>query len=148
MKLRKKRIIIVITVLIFLACAGFLIKTALNEGAQFFYSPSEVKEGKAPQHKTIRIGGLVESGSLKRAQDGITASFSITDTAERINVRYKGILPDLFKEGKGAIVIGTLDGQEMSATEVLAKHDENYMPPQAQQAVDAAHQNKVSKPQY
>ena len=142
MKARQKRVIIVVVALALLVGAGVLIKTALNEGAQFFYSPTDVRAGKAPPGKTIRVGGLVEAGSLKREADAVTMRFSITDTAEHVLVRYKGILPDLFKEGKGAIVIGTLTPDGFVATEVLAKHDENYMPPEAQKAVDDAHKGR------
>jgi cytochrome c-type biogenesis protein CcmE len=100
-------------------------------------TPSEVAAGKAPQGKAFRIGGMVKDGSLRR--DNLTVHFLITDTAKDIPVAYTGILPDLFKEGKGAVVQGRFgtDGQ-FTATEVLAKHDENYMPPEAQHAVEQA----------
>src|SRR5574337_2079942 len=117
-----------------------LILSAFQENLVFFHTPTEVAEGKAPSGRSFRIGGLVETGSIKRAADGVTVNFVVTDTAKSIPVSYKGPLPDLFKEGKGAVVQGKLglDGTFI-ASEVLAKHDENYMPPEAQHAVEQAH---------
>ena len=110
---------------------------ALDSNIALYVTPSEVAAGKAPKDKAFRIGGMVKEGSIKRVNT--TVSFVVTDTAREIPVTYTGILPDLFKEGKGAVVQGRLgpDGQ-FTATEVLAKHDENYMPPAAQHAVDQA----------
>jgi cytochrome c-type biogenesis protein CcmE len=105
----------------------------------FFYSPTQVANKEAPQGKSFRIGGLVEQGSLKRGSDGLTVTFNVTDTAKVIPVTYSGILPDLFKEGKGVVAQGRLqpDGT-FKAHEVLAKHDENYMPPEAAHALEQA----------
>ena len=113
---------------------------ALNSNIAFFVTPTEVVEGKAPQNKAFRIGGMVKEGSIRR--DNLTVHFTITDTAKEVPVLYTGILPDLFKEGKGAVAQGRInpDGT-FAATEVLAKHDENYMPPEAQHAIDKA--NKI-----
>jgi cytochrome c-type biogenesis protein CcmE len=114
-----------------------LVMNALNSNIAFFVTPTEVSEGKAPQNKAFRIGGMVKEGSIRR--DNLTVHFTITDTAREVPVAYTGILPDLFKEGKGAVVQGRIapDGR-FTATEVLAKHDENYMPPEAQHALDVA----------
>ncbi|MBO4329539.1 MAG: cytochrome c maturation protein CcmE, partial [Rhodocyclaceae bacterium] len=112
---------------------------AFRDNIVFFHTPTEVAEGRAPQGRTFRIGGMVEAGSVRRDADGVTVYFAITDMAHKVPVRYQRALPDLFKEGKGAVVQGKLgeDGVFL-ASEVLAKHDENYMPPEAQHALDAA----------
>jgi cytochrome c-type biogenesis protein CcmE len=112
--------------------------TAFQQNLVFFHTPSEVVEGKAPTGKTFRVGGMVEDGSIAREADGLTVRFAITDTAQAIPVTYRGTLPDLFKEGKGAVVQGKLEDGVFRATEVLAKHDENYMPPEAAHAVEQA----------
>lgn len=140
MKARHKRLTLILAGLALLGGAVALILSAFQDNLVFFHTPTEVAEGKAPTGRSFRIGGLVEGGSIKRAADGITVNFVVTDTAKSILVSYKGPLPDLFKEGKGAVVQGKLgpDGVFM-ASEVLAKHDENYMPPEAQHAVDQAH---------
>ena len=140
MKARHKRFTLILAGLAILGGAVALILSAFQENLVFFHTPTEVAAGKAPSGRTFRIGGLVEGGSIKRAADGITVNFVVTDTAKSIPVSYKGPLPDLFKEGKGAVVQGKLgpDGVFV-ASEVLAKHDENYMPPEAQHAVDQAH---------
>lgn len=140
MKPRHKRLTLIVAGLVLLGGAVALILSAFQDNLVFFHTPSEVAEGKVPTGRSFRIGGLVESGSLQRAADGITVNFVVTDTAKRIPVSFKGPLPDLFKEGKGAVVQGKLgpDGT-FQASEVLAKHDENYMPPEAQHALDQAH---------
>ncbi|MBL8448104.1 MAG: cytochrome c maturation protein CcmE [Zoogloeaceae bacterium] len=140
MKSRHKRLTLIVAGLALLGGAVALILSAFQENLVFFHTPTEVAEGKAPTGRAFRIGGLVEGGSIQRAADGITVNFIVTDTAKRIPVSYKGPLPDLFKEGKGAVVQGKLgpDGTFL-ASEVLAKHDENYMPPEAQHALDQAH---------
>lgn len=139
MKPRSKRLMLLGGAVALLVGAVALVLTAFQENLVFFHTPTEVAEGKAPSGRTFRIGGLVEPGSIKRAADGLTVQFAITDTAKVIPVTYKGSLPDLFSEGKGAVVQGKMgpDGQ-FTASEVLAKHDENYMPPEAQHAVDQA----------
>ena len=137
MKPRHKRAAIIVGGLAAVGIAAALVLNALNSNIALYVTPSEVAAGKAPQGQAFRIGGMVKEGSLKR--DSLAVNFVITDTAKDIPVAYTGILPDLFKEGKGAVIQGRLnpDGQ-FKATEVLAKHDENYMPPEAQHAVDQA----------
>ena len=139
MKTRHKRLLLIAAGLVILGLVAALVLNAFQSNLVFFFSPSQVAAGEAPKGKSFRIGGLVKESSLRREADGVTLAFVITDTAHDIPVRYKGILPDLFKEGKGAVAQGKLgaDGQ-FTASEVLAKHDENYMPPQAQHAVDQA----------
>jgi cytochrome c-type biogenesis protein CcmE len=141
MKARHKRLALVVGGVAVLAIAATLVLSGLKDNIVFFYSPTDVLEGKVPQGRSFRIGGMVEVGSLKRQEDGVTVAFAVTDTAKVVPVRYKGILPDLFKEGKGVVAQGKLDANGVfTAEEVLAKHDENYMPPEAQSAVDKAHQ--------
>ena len=138
MKARSKRLMLVGGGVALLFAAVALVLSAFQQNLVFFHTPTEVSEGKAPTGKTFRIGGMVEDGSIQREADGVTVSFAITDTARVIPVTYKGTLPDLFKEGKGAVVQGKLEGGVFRATEVLAKHDENYMPPEAAHAVEQA----------
>ena len=140
MKPRQKRLALIVGGLAVLGVASWLVLSAFQENLVFFYSPSQVANNEAPQGKAFRIGGLVEAGSVKRQPDGVTVRFNVTDTAKVIPVMYKGILPDLFKEGKGVVAQGRLgaDGT-FTAREVLAKHDENYMPPEAAHAVEQAH---------
>ena len=137
MKPRQKRIALIAGGLASLGAAAALTLNALDCNIALYVTPSEVAAGKAPQGKAFRIGGLVKDGSVKRQE--LTVNFIITDTAKDIPVAYTGILPDLFREGKGAVVQGKLgpDGK-FAATEVLAKHDENYMPPEAKHAVEQA----------
>ena len=129
-----------------IAIAAALVLNAFQGNVVFFFSPSQVASKEAPLEKTFRIGGMVESGSLKRQADGLTVQFMVTDTAKSLPVVYKGILPDLFKEGKGVVAQGRLgpDGA-FHATEVLAKHDENYMPPEAAHALSKAQADKAAK---
>jgi cytochrome c-type biogenesis protein CcmE len=135
MKPRQKRIALIAGGLASLALAAALTLNALDSNIALYVTPSEVAAGKAPQGKAFRIGGLVKEGTIKR--DNMTVRFVVTDTAKEIPVAYTGILPDLFKEGKGAVIQGKLGNDGVfAATEVLAKHDENYMPPEAQHAVD------------
>jgi len=137
MKPRQKRIALIVGGLVSLGIAAALALNALDSNIALYVTPSEVAAGKAPQGKAFRIGGLVKEGSVKR-QD-MTVRFVITDTAKEIPVTYTGILPDLFRDGKGAVVQGRLGGDGVfAATEVLAKHDENYMPPEAKHAIDQA----------
>ena len=136
---RQKRFVLAGVVLGGAAVAVALVLNAFNSNLVFFYSPSDVAEHKAPQGRTFRLGGLVETGSVKRQADGVTVRFAVTDTAKTLPVEYRGILPDLFKEGKGVVAQGKLEGDTFRAQEVLAKHDENYMPPEAADAVERAH---------
>ncbi|MDH6525485.1 cytochrome c maturation protein CcmE [Polynucleobacter sphagniphilus] len=140
MKPRHKRALLILGALGALAIAAVLILNALNSNIALYVTPSEVAAGKAPQGQAFRIGGLVKAGSLRR--DELVVHFVITDLMKEIPVSYKGILPDLFKEGKGAVVQGKLDADgQFVATEVLAKHDENYMPPEAKHALEQAQKN-------
>ncbi|NWG30322.1 MAG: cytochrome c maturation protein CcmE [Rhodocyclaceae bacterium] len=147
MKPRQKRIALIVGGLAALGLAAAFVLNALDSNIAFYITPSEIAAGKAPQNKTFRVGGMVKEGSLTR--DNLTVSFVITDTARDVKVTYTGILPDLFKEGKGAVAQGRLnpDGS-FTATEVLAKHDENYMPPEAGHAIEQAQkaQQTVAKP--
>jgi cytochrome c-type biogenesis protein CcmE len=127
-----------------LGVAVALVLNAFQSNLVFFFTPSQVIAKEAPLSRPFRIGGLVEQGSLKRDRDSLTVHFRVTDTAQTIPVTYTGLLPDLFKEGKGVVAQGKLgpDGS-FHATEVLAKHDENYMPPAAKDAIDQAHKAKA-----
>ncbi len=138
MKPRQKRLVIAAGIVAAVGVAAALVLNAFQSNLVFFYSPSQIASHEAPSARTFRLGGLVEKGTLKR--DGTTASFIVTDTAKSIQVRYDGILPDLFKEGKGVVAQGQLKGDVFVAREVLAKHDENYMPPEAAEALKRAQQ--------
>ncbi len=128
-----------------LAIAAGLVLNAFQSNLVFFFSPSQVAANEAPQGKAFRIGGMVEAGSVKRADDGLTVHFLVTDTAKTIPVVFTGILPDLFKEGKGVVAQGRLGADGVfAATEVLAKHDENYMPPEAAHAIEQAQKAQKS----
>ena len=136
MKTRHKRVVLALGGLAAVGTITALVLNAFESNLVFFYSPSQVVAQEAPKQRTFRIGGLVEEGSVKR--DGVQVSFVITDTAKTVPVRYQGILPDLFKEGKGVVAQGQLQGDVFVAREVLAKHDENYMPPEAAEAMKRA----------
>ena len=149
MKARTKRLIYAAGGLACVAAAAGLVLTAFQKNLVFFFTPTQVVAKEAPVGKTFRIGGMVETGSLRRDPDGLGARFVVTDTAKSIPVSYRGVLPDLFKEGKGVVTQGKLDASgEFHADEVLAKHDENYMPPEAKHAVEQAQKaaNTVVKP--
>jgi len=137
MKPRNKRFVLIAAGLAVLGVAAALILSAFQQNLVFFFSPSDIAANKAPAERTFRVGGMVESGSVKR--DGVQVRFIVTDTANTVPVVYKGILPDLFREGKGVVAQGKLgtDGV-FHASEVLAKHDENYMPPDAAHALEQA----------
>ena len=139
MKPRHKRIALIAGALAALGIAATLILNAFQSNLVFFFTPSQVIAHEVPQGKSFRIGGMVEEGSLKRQPDGVTVRFMVTDTVKSVPVAYKGILPDLFREGKGVVAQGKLDADGVfAAAEVLAKHDENYMPPEAADAVERA----------
>ncbi len=146
MKPRHRRLAAVVGGLALLAVAAALVLNAFQSNLVFFFSPTQVAAKEAPLDKTFRIGGMVLEGSLKRRADGLTVDFVVTDTAKDIPVTYTGILPDLFKEGKGVVTQGRLgpDGV-FRASEVLAKHDENYMPPEAADALKKAHNEGAAK---
>ena len=141
---RQTRFALIAGGVLVLAAAAAFVLNAFQNNLVFFFTPTQVLNGEAPQNKTFRIGGLVKVGSLQR--NGTDVSFVVTDTAQEIAVRYSGLLPDLFKEGKGVVAQGRLDAQGLlTATEVLAKHDENYMPPEAQHALDKAAQARAAQ---
>ncbi|MCX7275199.1 MAG: cytochrome c maturation protein CcmE [Burkholderiales bacterium] len=139
MKPRHRRMMWILGGVSALAVAVGLVLNAFQSNLVFFFTPTQIAAGEAPQGKTFRIGGLVENGSLRREADGTQISFRVTDNARTIQVAYKGILPDLFKEGRGVVAQGQVqpDGS-FRASEVLAKHDENYMPPEAAEALKRA----------
>lgn len=139
MKPRHKRFVFIGLGLLALGVATVLVLNAFQSNLVFFFTPTQVASGEVPQGQSFRIGGMIEDGSLVRDSDGLTVHFVVTDTAKRVPVTYRGILPDLFKEGKGAVAQGQLgaDGTFV-ASEVLAKHDENYMPPEAAEALAKA----------
>lgn len=147
MKPRQKRMLWVLAGVALVGLAVTLVLRALDANVMFFYSPSQVRAGEVPEGAAFRIGGLMEEGSLQRSADGLQVQFVVTDQAQRVPVRYQGLLPDLFKEGKGVVASGRLQGDGVfAATEVLAKHDENYMPPEAAKALEDAAQSMKAQP--
>lgn len=147
MKPRQKRLLWVLAGVALVGLAVTLVLRALDANVMFFYSPSQVHAGEAPQAAAFRVGGLVEDGSLQRSADGLQVQFMVTDQAQRVPVRYQGLLPDLFREGKGVVVSGKLQANGLfEASEVLAKHDENYMPPEAAKALEDAARTTKEQP--
>ena len=146
MKPRHQRMIAIAAGVALVAVAAALVLNAFQGNVVFFFTPTQVAAKEAPVERTFRVGGMVEKGSLKRRADGLTVDFVVTDTAKTIPVVYSGLLPDLFKEGKGVVAQGKLgpDGA-FHASEVLAKHDENYMPPEAAHALSKAEAEKAAK---
>lgn len=144
MKGRHRRFLWIGAGVVLLGVAATLVLNAFQSNLVFFFTPTQVAQKEAPQGRPFRIGGLVENGSLKRTPNSVDVSFVVTDTAMRVPVVYSGLLPDLFKEGKGVVAQGTLmpDGT-FHATEVLAKHDENYMPPAAAAALESAKKGQM-----
>ena len=142
---RTRRAVAIVAGLATLGVAVLLVLNAFQSNLVFFFSPSQIAANEAPRDRSFRIGGLVEEGSLKRDGSSLTVKFVVTDMAQRVPVSYTGKLPDLFKEGKGAVVQGRLGADGLfTASEVLAKHDENYMPPEAQHAVEQAQRAQTS----
>lgn len=139
MKPRHKRLTLALVGVAGLGLAVWFVLSAFQQNLVFFFTPTQVQAGEAPAQRSFRVGGMVEEGSIQRHGDGMTYSFVVTDMAQRVSVQYKGLLPDLFKEGKGVVAQGKLrtDGTFL-ADEVLAKHDENYMPPEAAYALKQA----------
>jgi cytochrome c-type biogenesis protein CcmE len=139
MKPRHKRFAMIAGGLAALAIAAAFVLSAFRENLVFFFTPTQIVANEVPQDRAFRVGGMVEAGSVKRLPDGVTVQFMVTDTAKSVKVIYRGILPDLFREGKGVVTQGKLapDGTFV-ASEVLAKHDENYMPPAAADAIKQA----------
>jgi cytochrome c-type biogenesis protein CcmE len=146
MKARQKRFFFLIGGMAALGITIALVLTAMEGNLSYFFSPSEVADGKAPLDRNFRLGGLVETGSLKRTGTDLTVTFVVTDEKNRVPVEYTGILPDLFKEGQGMIAQGRMgSGGIFMADEVLAKHDENYMPPEVAAALAKAHEEGSAK---
>ena len=145
MKQRHKRGVFIFACLAAIGLAAWLVLGAFRNNLVFFFSPTQIATKEAPVGKTFRIGGLVQDGTLKRDTDGLTVRFTVTDTANTIPVVYKGILPDLFKEGRGCVAQGHVEPDgTFYADQIMAKHDENYMPPEAARALDQAKDmNKV-----
>ncbi|MEO6031828.1 MAG: cytochrome c maturation protein CcmE [Burkholderiaceae bacterium] len=139
MKSRTKRGLIILGGLAVVGAAGALVLNAFQDNLVFFFSPSQIAANEAPRHHHFRLGGLVEEDSVKRSSGGLTVQFVITDRAQRTPVSYTGLLPDMFREGKGVVAQGKLDGNGVfHADQVLAKHDENYMPKEAAEALKNA----------
>ncbi len=146
MKPRKKRLLILLIGLLGLAAVATLVMNAFNSNMVFFYSPTQILNNEAPRDHTFRLGGIVEEGSLARENDGLTVTFNVTDGLETVPVKYVGILPDLFREGQGIVAQGKWDSNSLfTASEVLAKHDENYMPPEVAEALEKAEQEKAAR---
>lgn len=144
--IRKKRLYLIGMMVAGVGVAAWLALNAFDENLMFFFSPSEVVEGKAPTGHPFRIGGLVVNDSVKRKPDGLTTAFDVTDNAESVTVEYTGILPDLFREGQGIVAMGQINqGNVFIASEVLAKHDENYMPPEVADSLKTSHKDGVNE---
>jgi cytochrome c-type biogenesis protein CcmE len=139
LKPRHRRLIWILAGLAALGIALALVLNAFQSNLVFFFTPTQIANGEAPQGRAFRIGGLVEPGSVRREGDGTVVAFRVTDNAKTVEVTYRGILPDLFKEGRGVVAQGTVEPDgSFRASEVLAKHDENYMPPEAAEALKRA----------
>ena len=144
MKPRHQRFLLITAGVAALAIAGMFVLNAFQSNLVFFFTPTQVSKGEAPKGRAFRVGGMVKEGSLKK--DGENVAFVVTDFAHEVPVVYKGQLPDLFKEGKGVVAQGKLsDASQFTASEVLAKHDENYMPPEAKHALDQAAAAKAAR---
>ncbi|MGH8355516.1 MAG: cytochrome c maturation protein CcmE [Pseudomonas sp.] len=134
--LRKKRLLIILAILVGVGIAVGLALSALQQNINLFYTPTQIANGEAPQDTRIRAGGMVVEGSVKRSQDSLLVRFVVTDFAKDVTIQYQGILPDLFREGQGIVALGKLNADGvLIADEVLAKHDENYMPPEVSKAL-------------
>ena len=143
---RKKRLILIGLMVAGVGIAVGFALNAFNQNLMFFYSPSEVIAGDAPEDHPFRLGGLVTTGSVQRQSDGLTTQFDVTDNEKTVTIQYTGILPDLFREGQGIVAHGRLnEGGIFVADEVLAKHDENYMPPEVAASLKDAH-DKATAP--
>jgi cytochrome c-type biogenesis protein CcmE len=146
---RRQRLFIVLFIVVGASAAAGLIFYALSENLNLFYSPTQIANDEAPTNQRMRAGGMVREGSVVRAGDSLEISFVVTDYSHDVRVTYEGILPDMFEEGEGVVVTGKLDhAGVMQAEEVLAKHDENYMPPEVQNALDSAKEANSSAPAY
>lgn len=149
---RKQKLFIILFMVAGIGLAVALMLVALKENINLFYTPTQIAAGEAPLNRTIRAGGMVVEGSVKRAEDGLKVRFDVTDGKDIVTIEYEGILPDLFREGQGIVALGQInEGNVFVASEVLAKHDENYMPPEVADALEKAHsqgQNDVNSARY
>ena len=146
MKPRSRRALAIVAGLATLGVAALLVLNAFQSNLVFFFSPSQIAANEAPRDRAFRIGGLVEEGSIKRDGQTLTVNFVVTDLAQRVPVSFTGMLPDLFKEGKGVVAQGRLGADGVfRAEQVLAKHDENYMPPEAAEALEKARHGQLPK---
>ncbi len=144
---RKQRLYLIILLVLVVGGAAALLLNALNENMMFFFTPTQVAAQEIPKDRNFRLGGMVVTGSFRREGDGLTSHFRLTDTAQEVPVTYTGILPDLFREGQGIVAMGRMGPQGVFvAEEVLAKHDENYMPPEVADAMKAAQAAKAASP--
>jgi len=144
---RKRRLSMVLALVVGVGVAVALILMALSENLNHFYDPSQVVAGEAPQNHTFRIGGMVVDGSVHREEGSLKVRFDLTDYRERVTVSYEGILPDLFREGQGIVAIGKLNQELFVADEVLAKHDENYMPAEVKDSLKQVAENTEGQPE-
>jgi cytochrome c-type biogenesis protein CcmE len=145
---RKKRLQLILFMVIGLGAAVALMLFSVRQNIDLFVTPTQIANGEIAENQTIRAGGLVVAGSVKRAEDGLQVSFGLTDGESEIVVEYDGILPDLFREGQGIVALGKVDSRRvLIASEVLAKHDENYMPPEVQHALEQAHKDGIENMQ-
>ena len=146
MKPRHKRLLLILAGLSALGLATALVLSAFQKNLVFFFTPTQILAGEAPHGRSFRMGGMVVQNSLIRQSDGVTMSFEVTDTVKSLRVNYRGMLPDLFKEGKGVVAQGKLDQHNLFiADEVLAKHDENYMPPEVAKSLNKPHKELTSQ---
>ncbi len=146
MKARQQRLVLVGLAIIGVGAAAALALTALQSNISYFFSPSQVMAKEAPADHVFRLGGLVSKGTVQRGDDGLTVTFDVTDMAQTVKVSYTGILPDLFKEGQGAVARGRLGSDGVFyAEEVLAKHDEEYMPPEVADTLKTAHAKGITE---
>ena len=146
MKPRHRKLAVIASGVTALGVASILVLNAFQSNLVFFFSPSQIAANEAPRDRAFRIGGLVEEGSVKREDKSLTVTFVVTDMAQRVPVSYTGLLPDLFKEGKGVVAQGKLGADGVfRAEQVLAKHDENYMPPEAAEALEKARHGQLPK---
>lgn len=143
---RKRKMILLLFIMTILMVVTGLVLYALRQNISLFYTPTQIVEGEAPTKHRIRVGGMVVKGSIVRGTDDLSVQFKLTDYKQTLIVNYRGILPDLFREGQGIVALGELsDGQHFTASEVLAKHDANYMPPEVKDALAKASKNGVKK---
>lgn len=143
---RKKRLGLILLLVIGIGATVALAVTAFKQNMLYFFSPSQILSGEAPKNRAIRVGGLVTKGSVKRASDSLKVTFTLTDMVQSITVEYTGILPDLFREGQGIVALGYIQSNGIFvADEVLAKHDENYMPPEVHKALESGKIQKINQ---